>query len=369
MKWSRIIAVLRKEVFHILRDPFTLALALALPLILVLVFGLAIEFNIRELRMAVHDGDRTYQSRGLTEVLGSSGYFKLTNEVSPVAAMGALEGERAKAALIIEKNFGKQLGSEQVARAQVLLDGSDNSTVGLILGYLNGVQKIAEHKFLPEVASSNLEIRTKYLFNGELNSRWFTVPGLLAIVIAILSILLTSLTIAREWENGSMELLLSTPIRPLEIVIGKLVPYLVLGLGAATFVYLLARLGFGVPFRGSHFVLIPGVLLFITAYLTQGLLISVITRRQQLAMQLSMMTGLLPSILLSGFIFPIENMPPFFQVFTSILPAKWFIQISRGTFLSGSGFAELATPFLALFVLNGVLIMLATKNFKKDLEP
>jgi len=164
-------------------------------------------------------------------------------------------------------------------------------------------------------------------------------------------------------------LLLSTPIRPLEIVLGKLAPYLGLGLAAAAFVYFLARVGFGIPFRGSHLAYLSGVLLFITAYLAQGLLISVVTRKQQLAMQLSMISGLLPSVLLSGFIFPIENMPAVFQVFTSILPAKWFIQISRSTFLSEVGFVELAVPYICLLILNGVLLGLATLNFKKDLEP
>ena len=193
--------------------------------------------------------------------------------------------------------------------------------------------------------------------------------GIPSIVMGLLAIMLTALTVAREWENGSMELLLSTPVRPWEIILGKLAPYLALGLVGAVFIYLAARLGFGVPFRGSHLLYVLLCLLFLTASLAQGLLISVATRQQQLAMQLSIITGLLPSLLLSGFVFPVESMPIFFQYFTSILSQKWFMMISRGVFLQGSGALDLARPILGLSVITGVLLTMAAKRFKKDLEP
>jgi ABC-2 type transport system permease protein len=187
--------------------------------------------------------------------------------------------------------------------------------------------------------------------------------------MSILSILLTALTVAREWENGSMELLLSTPVRPIEIIVGKLAPYGVLGITAVTFVYVVARTVFGVPFAGNLAVFGLGCLLFLVSYLAQGLLISVVTRKQVIAMQFSMMSGMLPSNLLSGFIFPIESMPLFFQYFTMLLPARWFMRIARDTFLKGSSLLDLAGSFLALSLFCALMILMATRRFKRDLEP
>ena len=214
-----------------------------------------------------------------------------------------------------------------------------------------------------------MELRTRFLFNPELNSRWFIVTGLFVVAVGVLSILLTALTVAREWETGSMELLLSTPVRPLEIILGKLAPYMGLCLGAVALVYAAARLAFGVPFRGNHLVFLLACVLFLACTLAQGLLISVVTRQQQLAMQLSNITGLLPATLLSGFIFPVESMPLFFRVLTSLLPPRWFIDCCRGIFLKGAGLRELAVPLGALTLIATGLILLATKKFKRDLEP
>lgn len=369
LNWKRISAISRKEVFHILRDPFTMAMALGLPILLVSIFGLAIEFNMKQIEISVHDGDKSAASRALTRAFSSSGYFSLIHAERLPEALSILDHEQAKAALLIGPGFERDLGSGKTASAQILIDGADNSTVGVILGYMSGVQNQFLRNTLTQGANQNYQLRTRYLFNPELNSQWFTVPGLIVVVVAILSIMLTALTISREWENGSMELLLSTPVHPLEIVVGKLFPYTVLGLGAVLFVYLIARVGFGVPFEGSHLFYLLSVFLFISAYLAQGLLISVITRSQQLSMQLALISGLLPSILLSGFIFPIENMPTFFHFMTSIFPAKWFMIISRSLFLRGSEPWELLKPLAGLIVLNVVLMTVATKRFKKDVEP
>jgi ABC-2 type transport system permease protein len=369
MNFGRIKAIARKEVFHIRRDPFTLALALLLPVMLVTIFGSAIEFNVKFIRLAVYDGDRTQSSRLLIEAFSSSNYFLVDPIFSPGSAIQKLDSEKNRATLIIDPQFEYDLLSGRSARAQVILDGADNSTIGSIVGYINRIQTIATEKILEAPLLSPVHLETRFLYNPELNSQWFVVPGLAVVVIAILSILLTSLTIAKEWENGSMELLLSTPVEPVEIIIGKLLPYIILGLGAVAFVYIIARLVFHVPFVGSHLVFFLGCLLFLSTYLAQGILISVITRRQQISMQFAMLSGLLPSLLLSGFIFSIENMPFFFQIFTSILPAKWFMIISRDVFLKGSNLQELKIPFLALAIINTFMILMASKKFKKNLEP
>jgi ABC-2 type transport system permease protein len=366
----RALSIAKKEKFHILRDPFTLTMATILPVLLVLIFGLAIEFNVKDIGLTVHDSDRTFSSRKLVEVFSSSQYFKINqNQSSTENAIKNLDSDRSKAILIIEPQFEHSLLSDGSAKVQFFLDGADNSTAGVILGYLGGIQQAATLKLTGQEGQPFLQLKTRYLFNPELSSPWFVVPGLAVVVIAILSILLTALTVAREWENGSMELLLSTPVQPLEIVIGKLIPYTIIGLAAVLLVVIVAIFGFGIPFAGNFFLFGLGSFIFLIACLAQGMLISVLIRTQQLSMQVAMITGLLPSLLLSGFIFPLESMPTVFQNFTSILPSKWFMIISRGIFLKGADLIDLKIPFVGLFVLSSILIVTATKKFKKDLEP
>ena len=367
--WRRALAIARKEVYHILRDPTTLGAALVLPVFMVIMFGVAIEFNVKNVALAVHDSDRTQSSRRLLDTFGSSGYFLIHRVFSPHEGISDVSAERARAALIIPPRFEQDLFSGRGAEAQILVDGCDNSTVGPVLGYVGSIQNIASQRIGDFNQTPPYEIRTRFLFNPELNSRWFVIPGLTVVVMSILSILLTALTVAREWENGSMELLLSTPVQPLEIIVGKLAPYGILGIIAVVFVYVIARTVFDVPFVGSLWVFGLGSLLFLVTYLAQGLLISVVTRKQTIAMQLAMMSGMLPSNLLSGFIFPIDSMPPFFQYFTMILPARWFMRIARDTFLKGSSLIELGGSFLALSCICGLMILLAARRFKKDLEP
>lgn len=366
--WRRAYAMAEKETFHILRDPFTLTLALGMPIFMVIVYGLAIDFNVKNIHLAVSDSDQSQTSRRLIDTFSSSKYFLIEREPSPFAAMKDVESEVARASLIIPPHFEKDLWAGGTAQAQVLLDGADNSTVGPVAGYVGSVETISNRRLADFDPTSPYELRTRFLFNPELNSRWFVVPGLTVVVMAILSILLTSLTVAREWENGSMELLLSTPVLPLEIIIGKLTPYGVLGLIAVTMVFVIARLFFGVPFVGNLGVFGLGCLIFLITYLAQGLLISVVTRNQQVAMQMAMLTGFLPSQLLSGFVFPIASMPLFFHFFTMIFPARWFMQISRDTFLKGSGILSLVPAFFALSLISFFIIRLARSKFKRDLE-
>jgi ABC-2 type transport system permease protein len=363
----RAYSIARKEVMHILRDPFTLALALGLPVMLVTFFGYAIDFEVRNIRLAVSDRDQGPAARRLKEVFSSSGYFVPLDGGD--GAVGMLDSGRASAALFIEPGFSRQVMGGAPVTVQLVMDGSDNSKAAAVMGYLPGIQRSAAGKLGGAPGREPLSVETRFLYNPELNSRWFTIPGLAAIIIGLLAILLTALTVAREWENGSMEMLLSTPVRPLEIIAGKLAPYALLVLTGVLFVYLSARLVFGVPFAGSHLLFLLACVLFITAALSQGLFISVATRQQQVAMQFSIISGLLPSMLLSGFIFPVESMPPFFHYFTMLLPPRWFMEAARGIFLKGAGIGELAVPFLALAALSAALLTLALKKFKTDLEP
>jgi ABC-2 type transport system permease protein len=207
------------------------------------------------------------------------------------------------------------------------------------------------------------------LFNPELNSKWFIVPGIFVIVVGLISSLLTALTVAREWENGSMELLLSTPVRPMEIILGKIAPYLALSLAGVALVYGMARMVFGVPFMGSHLLFFLATGLFLAAAMAQGLVISVVTRQQQIAFQLVMNTGLLPIQLLSGFIFPVESMALPFQFLTGVIPARWYMTVTRALFLRAPSLAMIAPSLAALAALAAAFVALAWRKFKTDLEP
>ena len=367
--WARAGAVARKEVFHILRDPFTLTLALGLPVMMVLVYGFAIDFNINNVALSVSDADQSQASRRMIDTFTSSHYFLVRNVASPAEASQDVTAERARAALVIPPHFEKDIQAGRTAEAQVLMDGADDSTVGPVSGYVGSIQSIASKRIADFDPPKPYTLRTRFLFNPELNSRWFVIPGLAVVIMAILSILLTALTVAREWENGSMELLLSTPIQPLEIIIGKLAPYAALGIIAQAFVFSIALTLFGVPFVGNLGVFGLGFTLCLATYLAQGLFISVVTRKQQVAMQFAMLSGMLPTNLLSGFIFPVSSMPLFFRFFSMIFPARWFMVIARDTFLKGSNVIDLAPEFLGLSALCGLIIFAAKRRFKRDLEP
>jgi len=367
--WRRAIAIARKEVFHISRDPITVVFVMVLPVVMILLFGVSIEFKPKNITLAVNDLDRTHDSRLLIQQFGSSNYFRPHGSVSAYYAMKDVMAEKAKASVIIPPYFEQDLLNGRITNVQVLLDGADNSTVGAILSYLGTIQILANERIAEHNPTPLYQLRTRFLFNPELNSKWFSIPALAVVVMTVLSILLTALTIAREWENGSMELLLSTPVQPLEIIVGKIAPYAALCLVAVSMCYVIARTVFGVPFVGSHWIFGLGCVLFLICYLAEGLLISITLRKQQLALQFAMVIGFLPTNLLSGFVFPIESMPREFQYFTMLFPARWFVEISRDTFLKGSSVLDLWGPFLALTVTAVIMIILSVSRFKRDLEP
>lgn len=372
-QFRRAKAIARKEVMHIMRDPFTMIVALVIPVFLTIMFGYAIDFDLRHVKTAVYDADVSQTSRMIYQKYLNSNYFDI-EEISTLTDNPELPlaREHAKLSLVIPHKFEENLFNGRGATGQILIDGADNTTSGLIVGYIAGLSSALNSQFLEgqgvENETREVSFAPRYLFNPEQKSSWFIVPGLSCVILAILSILLTSLTIAREWETGSMELLLSTPTKPSEIVFGKLVPYVFLGLLALSFIYASARVVFGIPFTGSHIAYIVGSLLFIGCYLSMGLFISVVARNQQLAMQMSILAGYMPSMLLSGFIFPIENMDRIWRVFTMLLPARWYMMICRASYLKGASFENLWLPLLALTILGVIFFALAIKRFHVSLE-
>lgn len=376
----RVISIASKEAKHIRRDPFTLSVALVLPLVFVGFFGFVIDLDYKHMPLLVRDNDQTSYSRRLLQEASSSGYFDLKPIHSPARADEKVLKNDTKALLIIEPGFGKRVAKAAPARPakiQLLVDGTDNAQAAILTNYMQGVVQAAQNYFLKQNPLSadaagqdaSARIRTRFLFNPELNSRWFIVPALSTIIIGFLAIILTALTVAKEWENGSMELLLSTPARPVEIVLGKLLPYFALTFFDVLLVFVLALLVFQIPFAGSFALYLAACAVYITGALALGLLISVLTRQQQAAIQFGFAVGLLPSFIFSGFIFPIENMPAFFRGLTMVFPQRWFLSISRSLFLSDAGLAALAVPFAGIVIFAGAMIFLAVKNFKTDVEP
>lgn len=369
ISYRRTLAIFNKECMHILRDPFTLIFALIMPVVMVLMFGTSIEFNVRNVPTAYLDQNKSQSSRVFLDALSSSHYFKVRSVSSPYRGVKLLEREQARALIIIPPDFESTLLGKGNGKIQVLIDGTDNSSGNALMGYLGAIQvKSLQNMIKMKLPVEPITLKTRFLFNPELNSRWFVVPALAAVIMAILSILLTALTVSREWENGSMELLLSTPVRAAEVILGKMVPYAFLGLFAVVLLYIIARTLYGLPFAGTHWIFWLGTLLFLLTYLGQGLLVSTMIRSQQAAVQIALMLGLMPTMLFSGFIFPIEHMPLGFQYFTTFFPARWYVSIARDQFLQGSTFIELILPFSMLFLFAYLVIQLCILKFKGNLE-
>ena len=375
----RVRSVAYKEYKHILRDPFTLIVALVLPLVFVGMFGFVIDLDYKHMRVFVRDNDQTSVSRRFLQEVASSGYFDLTPVHGQLQADKALGRNDSPALMIIRSGFGKNVRAGDPAKpgqVQLLADGTDNVQAGIMGTYMQGVLQKANAVFMRANAESAGAaqapaslIRSRFLFNPELNSRWFIVPALSTIIIGLLAIVLTALTVAKEWENGSMELLLSTPVRPAEIVLGKLIPYFLLTFVDILIVFALAIYVFHIPFLGSFLLYMLACGVYITGALALGLVISVVTRQQQAAIQFAFAVGLLPSFIFSGFMFPIENMPVFFQYFTALFPQRWFLLISRTVFLSDAAPVTLAAAFAGIGLFAAVMIVLAVKKFKTDVEP
>ncbi|MBQ4070771.1 MAG: ABC transporter permease [Alphaproteobacteria bacterium] len=369
--WRRARAILSKEFKHILRDPFTLMMALMLPLLIVLILGSSIEFNIKHIDLAYVDNDKTMASRKLIETFGSSNYFKPYDVANADVGFDDVVAGRARAVLVVPPNFEKDTLSGDGGNIQIMVDGTESSSISSVSNYLVAINQDAYFKIqdMPKnFAVKNPEYKIRYLFNPELNSRWFAVPGLSAVIIALVAIMLTTLTICREWERGSMEMLLSTPATRLDIIVGKITPYAILSFIGFLLVFVVARLVFKVPFIGSYWQLIFGTWLFVLGYLAIGLMISVSTKKQDVAVQYAAIVGLLPTVILSGFVFPIEYMSRGYRIASSVFPARFYMDITRDQFLKGSAFVDIWWLY-AILALQAVIVFgVSVFRFKRSLE-
>jgi ABC-2 type transport system permease protein len=368
----RTLALARKEVVHISRDVRVIYMALGMPVVLLFLFGYAVSFDLGRLPIGLLDRDQTTASRRLADAVTGSGSFYVKRVIFDDAEIEtAFRRGEWKACLLIPRGFQRKLESREKAEAQFVLDGVDGVTTGISLGYAAG---ISQAETLRQIEGSGLNVRppidarVRLRFNPDMKSARFIVPGLIALILAILAVLLTALTVAREWERGNMEQLFTTPVGRLEVIIGKLSPYVVLGMMQVLLVVVVGTYLFDVPIRGSLWLLSGMAALFLICMMGQGLLISVLSRNQQVATQFGAVTSMLPTLLLSGFLFPIENMPWPLQVISSLVPARYFIVALRGILLKGNGISVLWPDALALFAFAFMMIALSTVRFKRRLD-
>ncbi|MBU8894708.1 ABC transporter permease [Corallococcus sp. H22C18031201] len=368
---GRILAIAGKEVLHIRRDPRTLYLALAMPVVMLVLFGFGISFDVDHLELAVVDQDGTWASRELVRQFTASKEFVVSTESpSPEQALRDARRGHVVAVLVLPKGFARAVSSGG-AQVQLLVDGADGNTATQVLAKAQALIQVASPRLAGEGAplpAPPVEVRIRTLFNPGGRSALFVVPGLAAYLLAIVAVLMTALTVAREWERGSMEQLFATPVGRMEIVVGKLLPYLCIGLAQVLLVLTAGAWVFSVPIRGSLPVLGLGALLFLIGMLGQGLLISVVTRNQVVATQVATLTSMLPSMLLSGFIFPISNLPAPLRLLSTLIPARYFVSVLRGVLLRGNGL-EVLWPQLGALALFALLILAAAMaRFQRRLD-
>ena len=365
---GRLLAVARKETIQLRRDPRSLALAFLLPLFQLTFFGYAITLDVDDIPLAVLDQDRTEESRRMVAMMEATGYFHVEARLATYAEVDEyLTRGSVTAALSIPPGFAARLAAGHPAPAQLAVDGSDANTATIALGYAEAI--IARYSAAVTLEGRELvpvvTVEPRVWYNPTLESRNMIVPGLIAVIMSIIAALLTALTIAREWERGTMEQLISTPVHRLEVVLGKLLPYVAIGLIDVTVILLAGLYLFDVPFRGNPVLLFVLTLLFLIGALGLGIFISATLRSQVLATQAAMIASYLPAVLLSGFLFDLASMPIVIRLVSYIVPARYYIVITRGILLKDAGIDVLWVQVVAMAVFATLGLGLAARNFRK----
>lgn len=375
MNLKRVKALANKEFIQVWRDPRSLALGLGIPIILIFLFGYGLSLDIQNVPMAVWDQDNTKASVDFILNFRNSKYFKITGYYDNYRALEKLiDSGEVLMALVIPKDFSKLYFSNQSVPVQLILDGADSNTATIALGYAKSVVNGVNASIITRVSDASgiinaepIDMRPRVWFNQDFQSKYFIVPGLIAIIIMTIAALLTSLTVAREWERGTMEQLIATPVRPLELIAGKFIPYFAIGMLDLVIAVIMGKFGFDVPLRGSLFLLFALSALFLAGCLGLGITISIVTKNQLMASQLAVLTSFLPTVLLSGFTYEIFNMPKAIQAITYLVPARYFIIALRGIYLKSVGLATLwpQAAFLAIFA--SITLGIAVRKFRKKI--
>jgi ABC-2 type transport system permease protein len=369
----RIAAIAHIETLLILRDKRSLVLAFILPLLLLILFGSSLSFDVRNIPLAIWDQDHTPASRALIAAFQGSPYYRIVafREGYPDLIRDIDRG-KAFVVLVIPPDFTRRLNRGQAAQVQFIIDGTDSTTAGISRGYIQGIIEkynvTLQPKDVQRAIGLPFDLAIRIWFNPEMESRNFLVPGLMASILMIIAALLTSLTLAREWENGTMETLLSLPLRPLEVVIGKLVPYFAIGMLNITILLLASRFLLQIPVRGSITLLYLFAMVFTIGVLGLGIYISGVAKRQTMATQLAFLATLLPTNLLSGLIYPIPNMPLVLQGVSYLVPARYLIHALKGIVLKGIGISILYPSLLLLAAFAVVIVWLAARQVPRQIK-
>lgn len=375
-KLVRISALARKETLHIQRDPRTFILGLVLPVVMLFLFGFGVSLDVDHIPVVVIDLDKTPESRALAATFANSSTFEQVGTLDDPADVPRVFAQgRASVALTIPEGYARGLARGERVDVGLLIDGADGQVAQASLAQADVLARTASAR-ISAAALAPLGVNATGFplmatlwqrFNPTGRSALFLVPGVTAYVLALVAVLLTALSVAKEWENGSMEQLFATPVGRLEIVIGKLLPYLAMGIVQVLLVLVFGVWVFGVPVRGSVPVLALASLLFMIGMLGQGLVISIVTRNQLVATQVSALSSLLPVMLLSGFLFPIDNMPAPLRAASHVVPARYYITVLRGVLLKGNGIAELWQELAALLAFAIAMIVISTVRFQRKL--
>jgi len=376
MKALRVRAVARKEWIHIIRDPRSLGMAIAIPMLLLLLFGYALTLDVDNVPMVVWDRNGSHVSREFISRFTGSRYFSLRRYIRNYRELErAIDAGEALVALVIPTDFAGRLDSGRTAPVQLIVDGSDSNTATIAIGYADAVASdYSRDVALREVQRLGgrtlrlpLDLRPRVWFNEDLESKNYIIPGLIAVIMMVIAALLTSLTVAREWERGTMEQLISTPVKGSELILGKLLPYFAIGMVDVLVAVLMGEFLFDVPLRGGVALLFSMAAVFLAGALSLGMFISIVTKSQLLASQLAMVLTFLPSFLLSGFMYAIRNMPRPIQIVTHLIPARYFVALLKGIYLKGVGLEILAAEAVLLAVFGALMVVLANAMFKKKL--
>lgn len=369
---NKALAVYRKELRQIARDRRTLLILVFVPAFFLLLYGYALNFDIRNVRLAVEDRDSTPESRALVSAFVNSGYFDLVATIySQAEAERLLDLNEARAVLVIPENFSEDITSGRAAPVQVIINGDNANTATTVMGYAVNILRSVGAELAPEASvtpADAVPVRAepRIWYNPELRSTLFLVPGLIAYIAMITAVTSTALSIVREKEAGTMEQVRMAPINTFSFVVGKTIPYFLLSLASAALIILASMVLFGMPMRGNWIALLVALSLFLVGALGTGLLISTVADTQQVAFQMALLISLLPTLMLSGFIFPISSMPAALQVVTYAVPARYFLVALRGIVLKGSALGHFLPQLLALSLYAAAMLALASVRLARE---
>ncbi len=374
----RILSVTKKEFIEIMHDPRSLIMVLALPTVMLFIYGYAINLDLRLIKTVIYDLDKSSRSRDLIGKFENSGYFNIVGYVDKYDEVDKyLDSAKARVAICIPPDFARKLAKNETAQLQTIVDGSDASTSTVAINYINLIiQQYSLNIAMSTISSQGINvsnglptinIESRVWYNPELKSVNFIVPGMTAMIIMMLGSILTTLSVVSEKENGTFEKLIITPIKSYELVIGKILPFAILSFADVIFCLIVGRFWFKVPMRGSIALLLSLSSMFLFSTVGLGLLISTIAKTQRVAMMVAMLASMMPTFLLSGFVFPIESMPRFVQLVTYLIPARYYLVIMRGILLKGAGFDALLTNSLSLLAFSLIMILVSALKFRKTL--